>query len=224
MTDSEFKQAISEALCEEYVKSIPEHNSDHIFSDSFNKKMEKLIKRQKKPYYKIINTAGKRAACIAVAALILSFSTVMGVDALRNAFKNFIIKIFSTYSEISYVEESDVSSPDTIESIYSITYDLSDYEIDYEDYDSVRRHIIYKKDDIYIDYYQWIKSEYDAHLNTEDAEISQMEIQGHEAIYYCDNHNYHNLIWDNGEYVIMVNSNIGKNELIDIANSVQKVE
>lgn len=224
MTDSEFKQAISEALCEEYVKSIPEHNSDHIFSDSFNKKMKKLIKRQKKPYYRIINTAGKRAACIAVAALILSFSTVMGVDALRNAFKNFIIKIFSTYSEISYVDESEVSAPGTIESIYSITYDLSDYEIDYEDYDSVRRHIIYKKDDIYIDYYQWIKSEYDAHLNTEDAEISQMEIQGHEAIYYCDNHNYHNLIWDNGEYVIMVNSNVGKNKLIDIANSVQKVE
>lgn len=51
-----------------------------------------------------------------------------------------------------------------------------------------------------------------------------MEIQCHEAIYYCDNHNYHNLIWDNGEYIIMVNSNIGKNELIDIANSVQKVE
>ncbi|MGN1086218.1 MAG: hypothetical protein ACI4Q5_04200, partial [Porcipelethomonas sp.] len=84
MTNSEFKQAISEALCEEYVKSIPEHNSDHIFSDSFNKKMKKLIKRQKKPYYKFINTAGKRAACIAVAALILSFSTIMGVDALRN--------------------------------------------------------------------------------------------------------------------------------------------
>lgn len=223
MTDSEFKKAISEALCEEYVKEIPEHNSDHVFSEPFNKSMEKLIKRQKKPYYKIINTAGKRAACIAAAILCLSFSTVISVDALRDTLKNFFIKDLSIYSEISYVDD-EMSAPDTIESIYSITYDLSGYEIDYEDYGSISRNIVYKKDDIYIDYYQWVKSEYNMHLNTEDAEISQVEIQDREAIYYCDNQNYHNLIWDNGEYVIYISSNIGKNELIDIANSVQKVE
>lgn len=223
MTDSEFKQAISEALCEEYVSSIPEHNSDHVFSEPFNKSMEKLIKRQRKPYYKIINTAGKRAACIAAAAFIVSFSTVMSVDALRDALKNFFIKDLSIYSEISYID-NEMSAPDTIESIYSITYDLSGYEIDYENYSSVKRTIIYKKEDICIVYYQWVKSEYNMSLNTEGAEISQIDIQGREAIYYCDRYNYHNLIWDNGEYVIMISSNIGKNELIEIANSVQKVE
>ena len=39
-----------------------------------------------------------------------------------------------------------------------------------------------------------------------------------------DNHNYHHLIWDKGDYIIEIMSNIDKNTLIDIANSVKKVE
>lgn len=62
------------------------------------------------------------------------------------------------------------------------------------------------------------------HINTEDAVIESIIINNCEAIYFMDNHNYHHLIWDNGEYVIVIHSNIGKDELISIANSVKKVE
>lgn len=61
-------------------------------------------------------------------------------------------------------------------------------------------------------------------LNTENAEISTIDISGHDAVYYIDNHQFYHLIWDNGDYIIMISSNIGRNELIDIANSVQKAE
>ena len=61
-------------------------------------------------------------------------------------------------------------------------------------------------------------------LNTESAEISTIDISGHDAVYYVDNHQFYHLIWDNGDYIIMIGSNIGRNELIDIANSVQKAE
>ena len=37
-------------------------------------------------------------------------------------------------------------------------------------------------------------------------------------------YSYYTLIWNNGEYIIEVESNNGKNALIDIAKSVQKVE
>ena len=43
-------------------------------------------------------------------------------------------------------------------------------------------------------------------------------------MYFQDNHNYDCLIWDNGDYIIKLHSNIGKNVLINIAKSVQKVE
>lgn len=83
MTNDKFKKAISEALCKEYSELIPEHNSNHVFSDSFNKKMDKLIKKQRKPYYKLINTAGKRVACFVVLVLIVSFTTVIKVGRIN---------------------------------------------------------------------------------------------------------------------------------------------
>jgi hypothetical protein len=211
-------------LTEEYESSIPPHSGDHEFSDEFNRKMDKLINRRKKPYYKMINTFGKRVACIIAVVFIASFTTVMSVSALRNAFKDFFMKIFPNHSEISAIVDSDDTSPTTIQSDYNITYDLSDYEIVYEEYDEISRDISYKKDDIVINYDQYVKCEYDMAINTEDAEISTVSLDNADAIYYKDNQNYYHLIWDNGEYIIMLSSNIGENELIDIANSVQKVE
>jgi len=41
---------------------------------------------------------------------------------------------------------------------------------------------------------------------------------------FCDNHNYITVIWDNGDYIISLGSNLGKNALIEIAESVQKAE
>lgn len=224
MNNSKFKRAIFEALTEEYESSIPCYSEEHIFSDGFKRKMDKLITRQKNPFYNIVNTKVKKVACIIAVIFIAAFSTVMSVEALRNAFKDFFMSIFSDHSEISTVQDESYALPETIENSYDITYDLSNYDIVYEDSNDFSRNIIYQNNDIVIDYCQYVKSEFDIGVNTENAEISTVTIQNSEAIYFFDNNNYHHLIWDNEEYVIMISSNIGKNELIDIANSVQKVE
>lgn len=224
MNDTRFKKAISDALTEEYELSIPAHNGDHVFSDKFERNMTKLIHRQKKPYYKIINTFGKRVACIIVILLAASFTTIMSVSALRTAFKNFLMNIFSDHSVVSAVQDSDDLSPTEIKSNYDITYDLSDYEIIYENQSELSRNITYQKDDMVIDYSQRVKSEYDMILNTESSQIATVDINGCEAVCYLDSNNYNHLMWDNGEYIIMISSNISKKQLIDIANSVQKVE
>ncbi len=64
----------------------------------------------------------------------------------------------------------------------------------------------YIKDDIVIYYKQYTKEMYDENVNTEDAEISTLIINGHEAIYFQDNNQYCNLIWDNGDYIISLGS------------------
>ena len=65
---------------------------------------------------------------------------------------------------------------------------------------------------------------YNKDVNTEDAEISTTEINGTEAIIFLDNHNYYHIIINSDDYVFDFGSNIGKDALIDIAESVQKVE
>ena len=224
MNNTQFKRAISEALTKEYELSVPAHNNDHEFSDEFARKMDKLIGRRKKPYYQMINTAGKRVACIFAVIFIAAFTTIMSVSALRNAFKDFFMSIFSDHSEISANVESNEAAPGTIQVNYDIGYDLSDYDVIYEEYDKISRNIIYQNENTIIDYQQLVKSEFDMGLNTENAEISTIDISGHDAVYYIDNHQFYHLIWDNGDYIIMISSNIGRNELIDIANSVRKAE
>ncbi len=221
MHRDKFKQAIFEALSSEYDRSVPPFD-EHEFSPEFEKKMKKLINRRKKPYYIIINTIGKRAACIVIGIIIASSITVMSVDALRNAFVDLWVSIFEKFSIVKSIDDN--NAPETIEDIYEITYDLSGFTIDYEEYDEYSRTISYKKDDIMILYYQNTKSTYDTLWNTENAEIDTVIINGHEAMFFCDNHKYNTLIWDNGDYIISLGSNINKNELIDMAKSVQKVE
>lgn len=222
MAESNFQKALYDALVPEYETYMQNIADKHEFSPKFEKKMKKLISRRNKPYYKIINTAGKRTACAAVIVLVSSSVTIMNVEALRNAFSDFFISIYEKFSTVQPIEDD--SAPETLEEIYAITYNLNDFEIIYEELNEYRHDIDYGKDNIVIFFSQYTKEMYDSNVNTEDAEILTIDINGHEAIYFIDNHNYYNLIWDNGDYIISLSSNINKNTLIEMAKSVQKVE
>ncbi len=222
MYDDNFRKALFDALTPEYKQILDDASDTHEFSVEFEKKMQKLIKRRNKPYYKIINTVGKRVACIIVIVLLASSVTVLSVDALRNAVADFIVSTYEKFSSIQPVEDD--IAPSTIKDIYEITYDLKEYEIYYEDNTEYRRNITYVNNDIEIKFSQCTKDMYDQNVNTEDAEISTISINDKEAVIFLDNQNYYHLIWDNGDYILSVGSNISKNTLIDIAESVQKVE
>lgn len=132
------------------------------------------------------------------------------------------MNIFEKFAIVRSIDNDE--SPQTIEDIYEITYDLSDYTYDLWHCDDISRLAEYTNGEIYISFEQYTKNEYDMLLNTEEADIEVITINKHEAIYYMDNRNYNHLIWDNGAYIISLGSNISKSALIDIANSVQKVE
>lgn len=95
--------------CQIYAEKYKESDNNEIeFSSYFEERMEKLIERQKKTYFKIINTAVKRVACIIVAILILA-GTVISVDALREGIKNFFIEVYEKFSTIVF-EKSNLNS------------------------------------------------------------------------------------------------------------------
>jgi hypothetical protein len=221
MANENLKKALEKAMIPEYDELLL-RNEKHVFSVEFERKMQKLIKRRNKPYYKIINTVGKRVACIVVIVLIASSVTVLSVDALRNAVADFFVSTYDKFSSVQPVEDD--IAPSTIKDIYEITYDLKEYEIYYEDNTEYRRNITYIKDDILINFSQYTKDAYDINVNTEGSEITTIDINNYEAVYFLDNHNYNHLIFDDGEYIIYISSNISKNALINIAESVKKIE
>ena len=221
MAESNFEKALYDALAPEYETAMQDVADEHEFSPEFEKKMKKLIKRRNKPYYRIINTAGKRTVCAAVIVLVASSVTIINVEALRNAFSGFLISIYEKFSTVQPIDDT---TPETLEETYEITYNLDDFEIIYEELSEYRHDIDYAKDDIMIYFSQCTKDSYNPDINTENTEVITININGKEAIYFTDNHYYNHLIWDNGEYIISLNSNIDKNILISIAKSVQKVE
>ena len=223
MTEKEYRECIAEALSPEYEAMLSVEAPEHVFSEKFTKNMTKLIRRRRKPYYRFINTAGKRAAVIVTAFITLSLTTVMSVEALRTPFLDFIMSIFSSHSEVRSLDDGK-DHPDKIESRYEIKSDLSDYKIDIMLENDESRTICYRYNGYEISFTQSIVKGYDVNYNTEDAVIESVDINGHEAIGFEDNNQYYHLIWNNGEYIIALSSNHGKDALIEIAKSVQKVE
>lgn len=219
VSDDNFKNAVSEALLSEYTDMLPEQCEEHIFSRKFEKKMSRLIKRRNKLYYPFINNTFKRTAVAIGALVIASTVSVVKIDALREVFVNIKFDIFEKYSVITPADDKQV--PETIEEIYEITYDLSGYEVVYEMLDNTKNSVDYMKNNIYIGFCQYTKNTF-INKNTENADIQTTIINGTEALYYKDNNNFYNLIWDNGDYLFTLRTNSDESLLFDIAKSIKK--
>jgi hypothetical protein len=222
MCEDNFTKAIDEALTKEYLNSIPQVET-HEFSKKFQRKMSKLIKHREKPYYKLTNTTRKRVACIVALSVILSTMTVMSVDALRGKFFNFFVTTFEKYSIVDYDAHNE-EYPTSIEKVYSIGYDLSEYTIDCEYTDDTTHYIIYIDNDKVIQFFQSVKINYDRGYNTEGAEIEDITVGEWDGIYFKDMYDYSYIILDVGDYIITICANLPKEQVIDIVETVGYVE
>ena len=224
MTEAEYRECIGEVLLPKYHKILEEASDEHEFSPKFQKRMDKLIRQRKKPYYRFVNTFGKRVAVFIVMFLIASVTTVMSVEALRRPVIDFFKRVFSAHSNITVDSVNDSSAPNTIEHKYEITVDLSDYRIVYSYSNNAKIYNEYVNGKTVISFAQSIMGDFNKDYNTEDAIIENIYIDGYDTTAFLDNRGFYTLIWNNGEYVFELSSNIGKDALIEIAQSVQKVE
>lgn len=117
MSKTDFKNAFREVVSSEFAHIPTDENSiDFTFSERFNKRMEKLIRSQKKPYWIIINTTTKRVAVIIV-AIFTVFTATFSVKAIREPILEFIKHIYETFTHYSF--EGDTTEIITKEYIIS---------------------------------------------------------------------------------------------------------
>ena len=74
-----------------------------------------------------------------------------------------------------------------------------------------------------ISFYQYLKAGYAPNLNTENHELEPITVQGYEGFKLVIG-DYVYIAWDNGDYILTIDGFISENELIKMAESVQKVE
>ena len=106
MSREEFKAAFREVVSSEFAQIPTDEDSiDFTFSEKFIKRMDKLIRAQRKSYYKFINTVAKRAAVI-FAAIITLFTASLSVKAIREPVVRFIRQVYETF--IHYTFEGEI--------------------------------------------------------------------------------------------------------------------
>ena len=191
----------------------------HIFSKRHDKKMKKLFKRQRKPYFKLISTAGRRAACVFAAIVVLS-SSAMSVKAVRKTFFDFITSVFSDHQVISADTGSNDGYPDTIEEEYRISKLPQGFKQQYHNRTETMVDIPYYSSDSRIISTQFTKDSFEIIFTDEakteefadtDGQKYQIVVTEYETVY----------IWDNGRYVFMVSGDLDKETMLDLCRSVK---
>lgn len=129
-----FIKAFIEAEETENAEYLNYEKHDIAFSQSFEKKMNKLIEKDKRMKISTRKSVKKivLTAIVAVTAIVISLLTVSAVRSSDEPFFSFVKRIFPQYNDISL---SDDSTPpvDKIEKEYTLTnlpdgYTLSEYQ------------------------------------------------------------------------------------------------
>lgn len=191
----------------------------HIFSRRHEKKMQKLFKRQRKPYFKLVCSASRRAACIAAAIVIVSSSS-MSVKAVRETVFDFFTSVFSDHQVISADTGSNDGYPDTIEEEYRISKLPQGFKQQYHNRTETMVDIPYYSRSSRILFTQFTKDSFRITFTDEakmqeftdtDGQKYRIVITEYETV--C--------IWDNGRYVFMVSGSLDKDKMIELCRSVK---
>lgn len=227
MTDKQFDVFLENTIKnfgEDYIDFSEETIIQHTFSKRFERKMARLIRQQKSFYFPIIRTPIRRTVTIMITVIIILSTTVISVSALRESFIRFITEIFDTHTEVQTIQDD--TAPESFEDIYVITNIPYGFEIVFQNDNTEGIPYLvtnYQNGKKYIFFSQCIKSQYDVNVNTEGYKMERIDINGNEG-FIVDMVDDYYIAWDNGDYILEIDSNIGKDILIDMANSVQKVE
>lgn len=204
-------------LCE----SLPtdEELKDITFSESFEKKMQKLIKAQKKSYFYLINTVGKRVAIILLTLFTSLTATTFSVKAIRESVIEFITETFEKFTKISVEDEE----PDTQAELIKTApkYIPEGYTLESELEIGVIYRIIYSNSDKNtIDYTQKINFGTNYNIDTEDIEYEEININSFDGIKYVKNA-INTVVFADETYLYTVYGQVSFDELIKIAESIK---
>ncbi len=207
---------------EAYCRTLPaKEDLQHItFSPAFERRMEKLLRRQSNPYYVLFNTAGKRVASLLLAILVGAAVTTFSVKALREPFLRFVTEVFETFTGIFFKEEPDTDpfvfvkeEPRYIPEGYTVKETMegnSLYQVTY-----------YNQNCLYVFYFQFKKEYMTMGFDTESTEYQTIPIGEWDGVLYT-NKDEHVLMFSNEEYAFSFNASLSLpvEELVRMAESV----
>ena len=202
---------------------------EHKFSKRFERRIRRLSGKAdiKLRFGRIEKRVPFRKA-VTFAVIVVLTATVSLTAIGTHLWDEFAFDDYDTHTDLFVIDYE--NAPTQLEDTYRITADMSEYTLYVRDNDE----ICYIEDFTHIAdssmvTFQFSTKEYldNTRINTEDAltDLTYIEINGNSGLFFQNLEGGNCLIWTNADYGFLLAANsISKNELIFIAESVQKVE
>jgi len=220
-----FKQALFEVQTAEseryWARTVPV-----AFSPEFERKMNRLLRAQRKPYYPLVNTRPKRALLSFVVVIILLIVMVFSVSALREPVVRFIVEVYEKFSQVFFHQQEEAYFPATLETYYSPTWLPNGYR---EDATKTIDAVFYFEQRFSDDSSNEIKFEQTViastllQIDTEDVQPKPIVVNGNAGLFYS-NKGVQHLLWNDGQYGFFISGPATEVELLRMAGSIQPLE
>lgn len=199
---------------------------EHEFTKDFETKMQKLIHRERKPYYTLINTKARVAVLVGIIILTLMTTTVFAFEPLRNKVFEFFINIFEEFSIVMVDDHPYKIGQSTPASI------LNQYEPDYipvgyafsegnKTEDFIATYYIREDSLDEISLTQCTKQSFMPTIDTEGVATTGIELSNNMKGFYCTNKSVNIMVLHNVDYAFMISSQAELSELIKFAESLR---
>lgn len=208
-----------------WLSALPEQAPEHEFSPKFRRKVEKLLRRQRRS--PAVNSAlryGRRAAAFALVFLTLSFSCLMTVNAaFRERVIHAVVQVFPDFTEFVYTSDSStVEEPGNL----VFTYLPEGMEEQAREQDELGFYVYMENlEGEFIELDQSLVengTEMLLGLDTENAKVTYFEVHGVEAM-GIEKGLDHTIHWTEGSFVYTLSGTIPLEELKLIAEGIQTV-
>lgn len=192
---------------EKWVDSFPNDLPKHHFSKKHNKIMHEIIYgKQEKAEHKLSKGTVK---VLLIAAILLAFATT--VFAIPTS-REYIIEKFFNHSSYEVKETDQINRIESFE----INYIPIGFE-KIEDYGDA--YIFEKNDKSFI--VQKCELSTIVNFDTEKYNCENISINGIDALFYVNENLEKGIIFNNGNYIFIINGNIEKDELVKIAQNLR---
>ncbi len=195
--------------CEQWADSLPTDIPKHKFTEKHNKAIDELLYGKPIEYkHKISKNSVK---FLLIAAILLAVATTA---VAVPSFREFTIDKFFNHSEYEVVDKDkiyEVDSPPILNYIPK-GFVLTDNEY--------IEHVEYTNGNMKFSVTKY-KMDVQIGFDTEKYPSEKIIINGMEAVYYRADDIFEGIIFNNGKYIYSVSGNIGKEELVKIAQNIE---
>jgi len=202
------------------LESLPkEDDLSHKFSKRFERKMNKLIRQERRtPFTKAFINYSKKAAIIFLIFISITFAAIMSVEAYRVKFFEVVIEVWEEFTSIIFKGKENIDDGKLIPIIP--TYIPHDFTIIEEDTNHYEHFIYWENDDGIEIMFEQAKITSNAIINdTEGIEIEKTLVDEQEIISFT-NKNVHQLYWNDSNYIYTIISAYDKKDLIKMVESI----